>query len=147
MFTLIVVFLAVLVVVLLALRFRERLQGDRKPSTQGTTRAYQRGVEQTLDQVKKAHQELNRARAQLTKDKDAVAEAESRVDAVLQIYVDAQQDGQRSPLHAAAAAGDREVAELLLMHEAAVNAQDSDGWTPLHVAAEKRSREVKALLQ
>ena len=39
-----------------------------------------------------------------------------------------------TPLHIAAAGGNKDVEELLLANKAEVNAKDGNGWTPLHVA-------------
>ena len=40
-----------------------------------------------------------------------------------------------TPLHIAAAYGEKEVAELLVAEGADVNVKDDDGWTPLHRAS------------
>jgi len=49
-------------------------------------------------------------------------------------------------LHAAAAIGHKDVAELLLAHKAEVNAKENDGATPLHVAACEGHKDVVKLL-
>jgi len=51
-----------------------------------------------------------------------------------------------TPLHDAAAFGRRNAAELLLAHNADVNAKDNKGLTPLHYAAIKGYRDVAELL-
>ena len=51
-----------------------------------------------------------------------------------------------TPLHVAAQAGHKEVAELLLANKADVNATVSGGWTPLHLATDKDHKEVVELL-
>jgi ankyrin repeat protein len=52
----------------------------------------------------------------------------------------------RTPLHAAAVRGRKDVAELLLANKADVNAKDSNGSTPLHAAAFKGYEDVAKLL-
>ena len=51
-----------------------------------------------------------------------------------------------TPLHLAAATGHKDVAELLLINKADVNAQDNNSNTPLHVAAFYGQKEVLELL-
>ena len=51
-----------------------------------------------------------------------------------------------TPLHVAAQAGHKEVAELLLANRADVNAKDNRGMTPLHWAAQAGHKEVAELL-
>jgi len=52
----------------------------------------------------------------------------------------------RTPLHAAAVKGRKDVVGLLLANKADVNAKDSNGSTPLHAAAFKGYKEVAKLL-
>jgi hypothetical protein len=51
-----------------------------------------------------------------------------------------------TPLHYAAAYGQKDVAELLLASKADANAKDNNGWTPLHHAAYQGQKEVADLL-
>ena len=53
---------------------------------------------------------------------------------------------KRTPLHVAAANGDKEVVDLLIQHAADVAANDKYNGTPLHVAAERGHKEVVDLL-
>ncbi len=53
----------------------------------------------------------------------------------------------RTPLHAAAADGHKEVTALLLKNGANVNTANTDGRTPLHYAAADGHKEVAALLR
>lgn len=55
-------------------------------------------------------------------------------------------EGQRTPLHIAAAQGNREVVALLLRHGADVAAKDRSGQTALQVAAQSGKREIVDLL-
>jgi ankyrin repeat protein len=50
------------------------------------------------------------------------------------------------PLHLAAAAGHKEVTELLLAYDANANSPSGDGYTPLHLAAHSGHRDVAELL-
>lgn len=55
-------------------------------------------------------------------------------------------DAGRTPLHAAAAAGNEKVAAMLLERKAAVDARDGEGMTPLQCAAAGGHRQVVELL-
>ena len=44
-------------------------------------------------------------------------------------------DDKLTPLHLAAAVGNKDLVEILLSSNATVNALDGNGWTPLHLAA------------
>jgi cytohesin len=55
-------------------------------------------------------------------------------------------NAQETPLHKAAAAGDKELVVRLLAEGAEVNAKDKDGQTPLHFAAKKGHLDVAELL-
>lgn len=48
----------------------------------------------------------------------------------------------RTPLHIACERGHAEVVELLLAHEADVEAKDISGNTPLHVAAQSQQTKI-----
>jgi ankyrin repeat protein len=54
--------------------------------------------------------------------------------------------GGWTPLHSAAAYGDKEIAELLLKNGGKINARDSEGATPLHVAVKNGKTEMVQLL-
>src|ERR1019366_8705721 len=51
-----------------------------------------------------------------------------------------------APLHIAASAGHKDVAEALLASHADVNAKDNNGWSPLHFAASAGHQDVVELL-
>jgi len=53
---------------------------------------------------------------------------------------------QETPLHKAAATGDKELVARLLAESAEVNAKDTRGSTPLHLAASRGRKEVAELL-
>jgi ankyrin repeat protein len=62
----------------------------------------------------------------------------AKVNALLKGHPDlvsSKANDGRTPLHMAAEAGHKNVAELLLANKAKVNAKDSGGFTPLHFAA------------
>jgi hypothetical protein len=79
-----------------------------------------------------------------------IARAKARKEAsdmeLLLAHVNAWDNDGRTPLYAAAAAGKKEVAELLLAHGADVNAGTRSGETPLGAAARAGNREVAELL-
>jgi len=52
-----------------------------------------------------------------------------------------------TPLHLAAAFGEKDVAEKLLARKAEVNARDNDGGTPLHYAVAQGREDVARLLR
>ncbi len=56
-------------------------------------------------------------------------------------------DDGLTPLHMAAIAGYKEVAELLLASKADVNAKGKNGWTPLHAAELMGHEDVAELLR
>jgi hypothetical protein len=60
--------------------------------------------------------------------------------------VSAKDSHGQTPLHLAAANGQRDAAELLLGGNSDVNANDVDGWTPLHRAAYEGHKDVVELL-
>jgi ankyrin repeat protein len=53
----------------------------------------------------------------------------------------------RTPLHHAAQAGYKDVAELLLTYKAEVNAKSMEGATPLRTARNMGNKDVEALLR
>jgi ankyrin repeat protein len=55
--------------------------------------------------------------------------------------------GHNTPLHLAAQAGHKDVAELLLANKADVNAKDINGKTPLQLAEQSNRRDVAELLR
>jgi ankyrin repeat protein len=61
-------------------------------------------------------------------------------------WLEASLTNTTTPLHAAARRGHQEVAALLIVSGADVNAKDQDGWTPLSQAARKGNRDIVELL-
>lgn len=62
--------------------------------------------------------------------------------------VDAVEQRNKTALHLAIAHGREDIVELLLCHDADVNARSDGGWTPLHNACDKGSEKiVRALLE
>ncbi len=55
--------------------------------------------------------------------------------------------GSMTPLHWAAANGNKEVAQLLLVSKADVNARGSSGMTPFHLAVANGKKDVADLLR
>ncbi|MBM4028988.1 MAG: hypothetical protein FJ280_26860, partial [Planctomycetes bacterium] len=60
--------------------------------------------------------------------------------------VNSRDEEGATPLHYAARAGDKKVAELLITHGAKIDAQDIEGETPLHDAAREHKGVVQLLL-
>jgi ankyrin repeat protein len=73
----------------------------------------------------------------------------AKVNALLKEHSDlvsSKANDGRMPLHMAAEAGHKDVAELLLANKAKVNVKDSGGFTPLHFAALYGHKDVAELL-
>jgi hypothetical protein len=71
------------------------------------------------------------------------------VEALLKEHPDlasSQNNAGKTPLHLAALAGSKEIADLLLASKADVNARAVDGLTPLHEAAQSGHKDIAALL-
>jgi hypothetical protein len=62
------------------------------------------------------------------------------------VDVNAKDEGGWTPLHRAAFAGHKEIAELLIDNGAEVNAKNEDGWTLLHLAVVNGHKEIVELL-
>lgn len=60
--------------------------------------------------------------------------------------VNSTNDFLTTPLHIAAAAGDKVMSELLVAHGADIHARTRDGWTPLHSAAWRGHYEIARFL-
>jgi ankyrin repeat protein len=56
-------------------------------------------------------------------------------------------DDKLTPLHLAAAEGNKDLTEILLTSKADVNALDGNGWTPLHLAAIGGYNDIVELLR
>ena len=63
------------------------------------------------------------------------------------MYVNAKDDGDRTPLHWTAGEGHKEVVELLIANGADVNAKNNGGSTPLDWAIEWKRTEIAELLR
>jgi hypothetical protein len=61
--------------------------------------------------------------------------------------VNAQANNGATPLHLAAAKGNKGIVELLLANKANIDATDHDGWSPLHSAVTWGQKDVEALLR
>ena len=75
-----------------------------------------------------------------------VTEIEAAVEREPSVVFYAEADCGETALHKAVDNGHKEVAEVLLRANAAVDAQDSVGWTPLHKAALNGHKEVADVL-